>query len=508
MTPGPTRIPDTTHSLWIDTAAGRRFEPLRGEVEADVAVVGGGIVGVATAHRLKAVGRSVAVVEAGRLLEGTTGHTTAKLTAGHGRIYTYLERQFGRKASRRYAEASEWGIAEVERLSRELNIDCDFERAANVVYSIDPGDIDDLRQEADTARRAGLDAAFTTEIDLPYPVTGAVTVEGEAQFHPRKLLLALADRVTGDGGHVFEASRVTSIRHGDPCEVRTQGGVVRARHVVVATQLPVLYRGLHFARAFPKRHYAIAGPADRMPPGMYISTETPPHSIRTVPADGERLLLVLGESHPTGQEKDTESRFGRVAEWAADRFGLREVRYRWSAQDWYSADRVPLIGPISWWSPRVLAAAGFGGWGMAPGIAASRVLSELILGEESEWASLFSPRRAKLGALPKLGAENAKVGMRWTRDRVPRPARTLADLEPDEGGIVRSGGRRVAAYRDANGTVHAVSPRCTHLGCEVAWNAAERSWDCPCHGSRFGVDGEVLNAPATSPLERVDTDQG
>jgi glycine/D-amino acid oxidase-like deaminating enzyme/nitrite reductase/ring-hydroxylating ferredoxin subunit len=470
----------------------------------DIAVVGGGIVGLATAHRLKAAGRRVAVVEAGRLLEGTTGHTTAKLTAGHGLIYTHLERHFGRKKARAYVEANQWGIGEAERLAGELGVDCDFERKANVVYSEDEGDVDILRSEAAAAERAALKASFTTDLDLPYPVAGAVTVRGEAQYHPRKLLAPMAERLDGDGSHVFEDSRVTEIKEGSRCEVRAPAGVVRANHVVVATSMPILFRGLHFARAFPKRHYAIAGPAEHMPADMYISTESPPHSIRTVPVGAERLLLVLGESHPVGSEGDTEARFQRVASWASERFGLREVRYRWSAQDWYSADKVPLIGPISWLSRRTLVASGFGGWGMAPGLAASRLLSDLIEGNDNPWASLYSPRRAKLAALPKLTAENTRVGIRRTRDMIPRPARGVADLRPGEGGVVHSGGRRVAAYRDPQGNVHAVSPKCTHLGCEVAWNAAERSWDCPCHGSRFGVDGDVLNAPATKPLERMD----
>jgi glycine/D-amino acid oxidase-like deaminating enzyme/nitrite reductase/ring-hydroxylating ferredoxin subunit len=503
MTSAP--LPDTSRSLWVDTAEGPPFEPLHGDVEVDVAVVGGGIVGVATAHRLKAAGRRVAVVEAARLLEGTTGHTTAKLTAGHGLIYTHLERHFGREKARRYAEANEWGIAEVERLAAELGIDCDFERKANVVYTEDERDIDQLREEASAARRASLSASFTENLDLPYPIAAAVTVDNEAQYHPRKLLVPMAQALPGSGSHVFEGSRVTAIDEGRRCEVRTEAGLVRAGHVVVATTMPILFRGLHFGRAFPKRHYAIAGPAERMPAHMYISTESHPHSIRTVLVDGERQLLVLGESHPVGAEHDTGNRFERLAAWALERFGLRDVRYRWSAQDWYSADKVPLIGPISWLSRRTLVATGFGGWGMAPGIAASRLLSDLTLGNDNAWASLYSPRRAKLAALPKLTAENTKVGIHWTRDRIPRPARSVADLRPGEGGVVRSGGQRVAAYRDPGGAVHAVSPRCTHLGCEVAWNAAERSWDCACHGSRFGVDGEVLNAPATSPLKKLDT---
>jgi Rieske Fe-S protein len=263
---------------------------------------------------------------------------------------------------------------------------------------------------------------------------------------------------------------------------------------------------MYFARAFPKRHYAVAGPAEHLPEGMYISTESSPHSVRTVPLYGERILLVLGESHSVGQERETDECYERLAEWARQRFGMKEIQYRWSAQDWYSADRVPMVGPISPSTRRIFTATGFGGWGMAPGIAAARILADMILGIANPWASLFTPRRAKVSAVPKLAAENAKVAVKRTTDMVPRPVGSIEDLAPGEGGIARLRGRRVAAYRDPSGHVHALSHRCTHLGCEVAWNSAERSWDCPCHGSRFGTDGDVLNGPATKPLDRLDTD--
>jgi glycine/D-amino acid oxidase-like deaminating enzyme/nitrite reductase/ring-hydroxylating ferredoxin subunit len=392
----------------------------------------------------------------------------------------------------------------VDRLASELDVDCDFERRANVVYSEDPGQVDSLRREAEAASRAGLKAAFVENLDLPYEIAGAVQVSGEAQYHPRKLLLAMAERIPGEGSGVHEMSRVVGVADGSPHVVRTAESHVEAKQVIVATSMPTLFRGLHFARAFPKRHYAVAGPADRMPEQMYISTESSPHSIRTVPLFDERLLLVLGESHPVGKEPDTEECYRRLGDWAAERFGLRDIRYRWSAQDWYSADRVPLIGPISPRSPRILIATGFGGWGMAPGIAASRILADRVLGEENPWASLFSPRRIKLAAVAKLATENTKVGIRRTADMIPRPVGALKDLAPGEGDIVRHKGRRVAAYRDPGGHVHAVSHRCTHLGCELAWNPAELSWDCPCHGSRFGTDGSVLTGPATKPLERRD----
>jgi glycine/D-amino acid oxidase-like deaminating enzyme/nitrite reductase/ring-hydroxylating ferredoxin subunit len=500
----PQTLPEPS-SLWVETTEGPRLPTLEGRHTADVAIVGGGIVGIATAYRLREAGLRVSLIEADRILRGTTGHTTAKLTAGHNLIYTHLEKHFGKEDSQRYAEASEWGIAEIERLSMELDIDCDFERRANVVYSEEQDGVRALEEEADAASRAGLDAVFIEELDLPYPVAGAVQVSGEAQFHPRKLLLGLAERIPGEGSAIYESSRVAEIHDGDPCVVETSDGRIEAKHVVVATNIPVMFRGMHFARAFPKRHYVIAGPAEHIPARMYISTESTPHSIRSVPHLGDRIMLFAGESHPVGKETETQERYERLREWATERFGLKEILYRWSAQDWYSADRVPLIGPISPTTRDVLTATGFGGWGMAPGIAASRILADRILGEKNPWVSLFSPRRAKVSSLPRLVAENTKVAIRRTTDMVPRLVGSIEDLEPGEGDIVRSRGRRVAAYRDPGGKVHAVSHRCTHLGCEVAWNAAERSWDCPCHGSRFGTDGGVLNGPATSPLKRVDS---
>ena len=497
----PRALPEIS-SLWVDSTESPELPALEGRHTADVAIVGGGIVGIATAYRLREAGKRVSVIEAGRILTGTTGHTTAKLTAGHGLIYTHLEKHFGKEDAQRYAETSEWGIGEVERLSTELDIDCDFERRANVVYTEDPSEVSKLEEEAAAAARAGLDALFVQKLDLPFPVAGAVQVSGEAQYHPRKLLLGLAERIPGDGSAIYENSRVLDIKDGNPCVVITRGGRIEAKHVIVATSIPVMFRGMHFARAFPRRHYVIAGRAEHLPERMYLSTESKPHSIRTVPLFGERVLLVAGESHSVGHENETEGCYERLADWAKERLGMTEVQYRWSAQDWYSADKVPLIGRISPSSKRILTATGFGGWGMAPGIAASRILTDRVLERANPWASLYSPRRMKLAGMPKLLAENSKVAVRRTADMIPRPAGSLKDLAPGEGDVVRHGGRKVAAYRDPAGRVHAVSAGCTHLGCDVEWNSAEKSWDCPCHGSRFGTDGSVLNGPATRPLEK------
>ena len=261
--------PDTT-SYWIDSTPETSYPALEGDVAVDVAIVGDGIVGITAARQLKAEGGSVALLESKRALHGVTGFTTAKLTAGHNVLYTHIERHFGGEGARLYAEANQAAIEQVARTVAEERLDADFERARNFVYSEREDEVDTLRAEADACRRAGLPASFTRETGLPFPVAGAVALEEQAQFHPRKYLLPLLASIPGEGSHVFELTRVRDVDEGDPCLVRTERGTLRARTVVVATHLPILDRGLFFARTHPRRSYVVAatvGP-ESSPPGM------------------------------------------------------------------------------------------------------------------------------------------------------------------------------------------------------------------------------------------------
>jgi glycine/D-amino acid oxidase-like deaminating enzyme/nitrite reductase/ring-hydroxylating ferredoxin subunit len=495
--------PDTT-SYWVASTEETAYPALADELAVDVAIVGAGIVGITAARRLKAAGRTVALLESKRALHGVTGYTTAKLTAGHNILYTHLERHFGLEGARLYAEANQAAIEEIARTVAEESLAADFERARNFVYSERGDEVETLRAEAAACRRAGLPASFTHEAGLPFPVAGAVVLEEQAQFHPRKYLLPLLASIPGDGSHVFELTRVRGVEEGRRCTVRTERGTVRAETVIVATHLPILNRGLFFARTHPRRSYVVAARVepDRAPPGMYISTEQPTHSIRSAPIPGGRLLVLAGEGHKTGQEPRTDERYARLAEWARDRFGVLEIGFRWSTQDNYSVDRVPYVGPVRWGARRVLAATGFGGWGLTNGTAAGMLLADLALGRENRWSAIYDSTRVKpLTSAPELAKENANVAKRWFGDRAAAARQhTVADLETGEGRVARIDDELVAVHRADDGRLRAVSAVCTHLGCIVSWNPAERSWDCPCHGSRFAPDGRVIQGPAVADL--------
>jgi glycine/D-amino acid oxidase-like deaminating enzyme/nitrite reductase/ring-hydroxylating ferredoxin subunit len=502
-----TGLPEGVASYWIASTAETDFPSLPGDVSVDVAIVGAGITGITAAAKLKRAGKTVALVEAKRALHGVTGYTTAKLTSGHNVVYTHLERHFGPEGARLYADANQAAIADVVETAAELGIDCDLERTRNYVYSESQDEVVALEAEAEAARRAGLPASFTRETELPFPVAGAVVLEDQAQFHPRKYLLPLLRSVAGDGSHVFERTRALGVEEGAPCRVVTDRGEVRARDVVVATHLPILDRGLFFAKTHPSRAYVLAAAFDAgAPTGMYISTETPTHSVRSAPRDGGRLLLVGGEGHKTGQEARTEERYRRLAAWAEERFGARDFEYRWSTQDNYSIDRVPYVGRVRRGSERVYVATGYGGWGMSNGTAAALLLADLVLGRENRWGGLFDAKRLKpAAAVRDFVSENANVAKRWFGDRAQAARRRdVSDLPPGEGRVARLDGELVAVSRDAAGGLHAVSGVCTHLGCVVGWNPAEGSWDCPCHGSRFAPDGAVIQGPAVDDLANRD----
>jgi glycine/D-amino acid oxidase-like deaminating enzyme/nitrite reductase/ring-hydroxylating ferredoxin subunit len=492
-------------SYWVESTPARSFPRLERSTSVDVVVLGAGITGVTVATLLKEAGKTIALVDAKEILRGVTGYTTAKLTAGHSLIYKTITGSFGEDGARLYAEANQAAIEHVARVAAERGIECDFERASNYVYTESQSEVQSLREEVDAARRLGLDAAFTEETPLPFPVAGAVRLDGQAQFHPRKYLLPLAEALPGDGSDVFQETRALAVKDDDPCRVETDRGAITADAVVVATHLSILDRGLYFAKTASKRAYVLAAPVaeSEAPAGMFISTEAPAHSIRSVPFNEGRLLLIGGEGHKTGQEPDTRKRYARLEEWARARFAIDAVAYRWSTQDNYSVDRVPFVGKLHRRARHVYVATGFNGWGMTNGTAAAMVLADAILGRPNPWAGVFdATRRKPTAAAARFTKENANVAKRLVADRLPGRAKDVAAIPPGEGAIARWPGGKAAVYRDEQGAVHALWPTCTHLGCIVAWNTAEKTWDCPCHGSRFDTDGNVIQGPAIRKLER------
>jgi glycine/D-amino acid oxidase-like deaminating enzyme/nitrite reductase/ring-hydroxylating ferredoxin subunit len=494
-------------SYWIASTPATSYPELDSEVDVDVAIVGAGIVGVTAATLCKRLGARVALIDAGRVGNGATGYTTAKVTSGHNLVYDKLESDHGPEVASDYATANERGLELVMHLAAERGIECDLEPKPNFVYTENDADVEQFEKEVEAATRAGLKASLVTDSTLPYYVAAAVRLDGQAQFHPLKYLQGLVKGVPGDGSHVFENTRVTKVREDDPCEIVSEKGTVRAANVVIATHYPMLDRALLFPRIHPKKSYAIAGPIDPAgaPEGMFISSHDPIRSIRTIPSEDGMLLLVGGEGHPVGQHSDTQSCYDNLAEWAATRFGLSDIRYRWSTQDGTSVDGLPYVGRLRKGS-KIFTASAFGKWGLAMGTASAEFISSAIAGKDDPLAATFDPQRLTLKAsATRLVKENTKVAAHWVGDRMKIPQPDGADaLAPGDGRVVREGKSLVAAHRDEHGQLHKVSAICTHLGCVVAWNAAEKSWDCPCHGSRFDIDGRVVEGPAVKDLSKRD----
>ncbi|WP_225755719.1 FAD-dependent oxidoreductase [Actinotalea sp. Marseille-Q4924] len=499
-------LPGRAQSYWIRSAPGTPYPSLPGDLTVDVVVVGGGIAGICTAWELTRAGRSVAVPEADRIVESVTGHTTAKLSAQHTLIYDHIRRSAGEQAARDYGRSQLDAVQHVWDVAAELGIDCELERVPAYTYLESADELEQLADEVEAARYAGLPASYVTTTDLPYDVAGAVRVEDQAQFHPRKYLLGLAEDVVRRGGRIFERTRAVGLDEGEPCRVTTEdGATVTAEHVVVATHYPVYDRAMLFARLTPRRELVVAAtiPEADDPRGIYITEEQNTRSVRTAPYDdGRRLLIVTGE-HFNPSESGVEDRWERLAAWTTERFPRAEIVHRWATQDITSTDKVPFVGPFHPGSDHVHVATGFGGWGMSTGVMSGRLLASQIGGDPLLWADLYDPRRLHPRDAPAMAKLQVNVAKHFIGDRLKRSdVASPEELQPGSGAVLRVEGERCAVYRDDAGDLHAVSARCTHLGCLVGFNDAERAWECPCHGSRFGIDGEVLQGPANRPLER------
>src|SRR5436305_5564715 len=432
-------------SLWVDTAPQTDYPVLKPDVHVDVAVLGGGIAGLTTALLLKRDGVRVAVIEAGRVGGGVTAYTTAKVTSLHGIQYKPVESSFGADGARTYAEANEAGLERVAEFVDELAIDCDFRRKPAFTYTEDESDRGKIEDEVEAASRAGLAASFTEETDLPWPVVAAIRVDDQAEFHPRRYLIALAKAIGGGGSHVFESSRAIAVAGGrEHVRISTTRGELTADQVVVATHFPFLDRGGYFARMHPERSYGLGlylRSGARAPQGMYLSTESPSHTVRSHPTAKAEMVITGGESHKTGQGGDTAERVARLEQWARERFDVRSIEYHWSTQDNMPVDGVPFIGRLAPFQKRLWVATGFMKWGLTNGTAAGMILCDLIAGRDNPWASLFDSTRFKpLASARELVKGNVNVGAHFVGDYLAPPdVRSVDALSPGYASFVQGG---------------------------------------------------------------------
>lgn len=472
-------------SIWSRSCEIREREPLKGDLETEVAVIGAGMAGILTACALQEAGCQVVVLEADRIAGGQTRNTTAKITAQHGMIYRKLIDTLGEEAARQYARANQEAVRAYGRLVRDKGIDCDFEECCAYVCGDDP---EALREEARAAAALGLPASWVRELSAPVPAGSAVKFEHQARFHPLKFIRFLADRLS-----VYEHTPVSAVEED---RLITPGGTVRARHIIFACHFPfVNFPGMYFARMHQERSYVLA--LDHAPDvdGIYISAEEGDWSLR----NWGSLLLLGGGNHRTG-EAGQGGRYELLRQKARVWFPeSREVAH-WSAQDCITPDRVPYIGRYAQSRPNWYVATGFHKWGMTSSMVSAMALRDLICGRENPWAAVFDPGRFDAAALEGMAAEGGHAIKGFAKRFFQIPAEAASEIPAEQGGIVLLNGEKVGVYKDADGTLHPVDIRCPHLGCQMEWNPDERSWDCPCHGSRFDRFGRLISGPAQEDL--------
>ncbi|WP_018214574.1 FAD-dependent oxidoreductase [Desulfitobacterium hafniense] len=495
----------TPPSFWLDSTPRTNYPSLTGDISVDAVVIGGGIAGISSAYLLTQEGLKVAVLETDRILQGTTAYTTAKLTSQHGLIYDKLLGQMGAEKARQYAEANESAIDFVAKLVERETIDCDFTRQPAYIYTQQNKSKEKLEKEMKAAQQCGIDAHYVTELDLPLAIKGALRFDQQAQFHPRKYLLALAGKIAEKGGHIFEQTKAVDIRGDGPFIVLTQqGSRVKADYVVMACHYPFnILPGLYVSRIYQEREYAVVVKAkEAFPGGMYINAEEPARSLRGLPTpDGERILIV-GEKHRTGHGKDLTEHYKNLMEFAQGLFTVEEFLYYWSTQDCTTLDDLPYIGPISRSKPNLLIATGFRKWGMTHGTVAALIIRDRIVRGGSPWQEVYDPSRSiSLNFAASFMANSSLLAFDLVAGKLMR-GKEIYSLRPGEAVIANMDGRRVGLYMDSEANLHRVDTTCPHLGCEVKWNDAELSWDCPCHGSRYDVDGNPIEGPTLKPLAK------
>lgn len=497
----------SVESYWIGTTPPTDYPSLKENIKTDILVVGGGITGLTNAYLLRQEGFDVVVIDSFRIAMSTSGHTTAKITSLHDLKYSSLEKKIGSDGAKRYGEINEKAISLIEGIIRQNNISCDFSHQPNYVYTLEDKYLQDIEDEVRTAQALGLPAAYESSLDLPFQVKGAVCFKNQAQFHPRKYLLELANLYVKNGGHIFENTTAIDIHEDKECRTTTRDGfTILSDKVIIASHFPFYDGGGFFsARMFAERSYGLAVKAKiKLSGGMYISYENPARSVRTQPLeDDEQLLIFSGEHHKTGVDDNEREHYKNLIKYAEDEYKAVEVLYRWSAQDYTAMDEIPFIGHITGSKLNIFIAAAYQKWGMTTSTVSAMIIRDILKHGKSEVEEIFKPARfTPVDSAKNFIKENLDVANNLISGKINLPPEDIK-LEPGEGKALMYNGHKAGAYKDMDGNVYIVDTTCQHLGCEVHWNSAEHTWDCPCHASRYSVEGTVIEGPALKPLDRL-----
>lgn len=490
-------------SYWLDSTDETNYPTLKEDIKVDIAIIGGGITGITTALLLKEEGFKVALIEADRIAQGTTGHTTAYVTSQHDIIYNNLINSMGVEKAKQYADANQGAIDFIESMVNKYNIHCDFCRLPAYIYTTDETYIDSIKKEAEAAKKLGINAKFVESLNLPFSIKGALCFENQGQFHPRKYLLKIAENIHGQNCNIYEHTRIVDIERGNKYTLITDTGLkIEAPKVVLASHFPFYDGlGLYFTRLRPERSYVITAKIkNKLENGTFVDAGEAGWYFRSQKSRDEQMIIIGGQDHKTAHGNDLMQKYINLKNYAETTFDVEKFMYVWSTQDYITIDGIPYVGNLTSSSENIYVATGYGEWGMTNGTAAAGILRDIIVKNKSPYEDVYNPsRNISTEGVKNLVKENFDVAKQLLKGKFEAGQYNI-DLKNDEGKVVEIDGGRYGAYRDINGKLHLVDITCTHLGCELKWNDAEKSWDCPCHGSRFTFEGDIIEGPTVTRL--------
>ena len=498
-------ISDNYEKNFFDNKTFEKTPPLGEFLKTDVCIVGAGIFGLTCAYYLTKLGYKVTVLEKDNIGKKTTGHTTAKITSQHGLFYDYLTNSYGQKFAKDYLDANEQAIKNIKNIINEEKINCDFEYQNNYVYTPKKDDLTAIKKEIKTLEDLGYNCEFVTKSGLPFEIEGAVCFKNQAQFHPLKYLSGLCKCITTSGGNIYTNTTVFDVKKENENYITfSKYFKVKSKYVIIATHYPFInFPGFYFLKMYQSTSYLIAVDTKKtLFNGMYISSSDPVFSFRTVKYNNEELLIIGGGEHKTGQPTSYEDSYGLLEKEARKYYPDCKVLFRWNTRDCIPLDKIPYIGSYSSLMPHMYVGTGFKKWGMTSSNVAANIIADAICGKQNKFAYLFDSSRLK----PIKNADEMKNMIVQSTNSLLfnklRPANMNFDeIANNSGSIIEINNQKVGIYKNPDGKIYAIKPVCTHLGCLLSWNDVDKTWDCPCHGSRFNFDGKNLYDPAFKNLE-------
>lgn len=494
-------LPDENYSFWYETGHRNNYPALKKDITADIAVVGGGIAGILSAYALAKEGYKIALLEGRDLLSGTTGYTTAKLSAQHQLIYDELINRYDEARAKLYYQANMEGIAYVKQIAEENNIDCQLEEQDAFVYTQDKNKTDAFEKEADAYEKLGIQGKLLNDMPISLYVEAAVQMEKQAQFQPVTFLHGVLDVLKNFGAEIYEHSLVTNVNQDEKNdEIKLEienGNTVTCSKAIFATHYPTFEPEESYADLDAEMSYALALKTTKNhPEGMYINDDLPKRTFRKMKVEGVDYLLVGGQSHPVGDEQDEMERYEDLYQVAKETFGETDVVYRWSSHDLMTKDRIPLIGKLHPDYSNIYTLTGFSKWGLANAATGAKVIADFIADRKNPYEAMYHPERE----IPDL--ETSKADSDQSEDNVSQLdlSKKPDELKENEATIIEKDDNKIGVYKDKTGNLHHLDISCTHLGCDLNWNNGDKTWDCPCHGSRFAATGEVIEGPALKDL--------